>query len=699
MANIQLTQPFLNPRSIAIVGASSNPQKTGSRIQSFLLKHNYRGQIFPVNPKRKEIFGIKAYQNLKSINNEVDHVFIALDGNKILDIIKDAISINVKCATILSGGFSETGTTGKQLERNILKLAKKGNLRILGPNSIGIINISDSVVMSANAMLDLPDLKKGSLGVISQSGSLIGAILSHGASKGIGFSKLISVGNESDISIGEIGKILVNDQNTDTILLFLETLRNNQEVAEMARLANLSGKPVIVYKLGKSELGKELAKSHTGAIAGSDDAFNAFIKKNGMTRVHIFETLIEIPNLFKNKRRAFGKRVGIITTTGGGGAMVVEGISDKNIEVINPGTSMSKVLKKYNIPYNNNKLVDLTIAGTKPEIVNEVISVLMNNKNCDLVIMIVGSSAKFKPEQAIEPLLKWAKNSKPLAVYVAPDAPKSLELLNNNGIACFRTPESCSEGIKAFLNTTKPKLNLKPKFKKKLDIVKNILKDKRTKNLTEFNALKIFNSLGINVVESKVCVSRKEIMKTSNEFGFPLVMKIHSDKILHKTEVNGVILNINSKEDLLNAFNDLSKTFNKLKVHDAEKKILLQKMEKGIAEIILGYRVDQLVGPIIVIGTGGIFSEVYNDKSVRLAPVGLNEAKTMINEVKGLISIKGYRGLPKVDINKLAQSIVNMSQLYQLEEIVEAEMNPVLIKEDSSIVGVDGLITLSNTSI
>ena len=258
-------------------------------------------------------------------------------------------------------------------------------------------------------MLELPNLKKGGLSVISQSGSLIGALLAHGASRGIGFSKLISVGNESDLSVGEIGKMLVDDVDTDTIILFLETLRNSSEVAEMAHLAHKSGKAIITYKLGKSDLGKELAKSHTGAIAGSDEAFNAFIKYNGMSRVEIFETLIEVPNLFKNKVIAKGKRIGIATTTGGGGAMVVESISSSDIEVINPGPSMSKLMKKYNIPYNDNKLVDLTIAGAKPEVVNDVIKEFMENKNCDLVVMVVGSSAKFRPDQAIEPLLKWAK--------------------------------------------------------------------------------------------------------------------------------------------------------------------------------------------------------------------------------------------------------------------------------------------------
>ena len=695
MIDFKLTQSFFNPSSIAIIGASSNEKKTGSRIQRYLVSHGYKGRIFPVNPNRDNIFGLRCYPNLKKINEKIDHIFIALDGDKIIEAINDAVSINVKCATILSGGFSESGSEGLDLEKKILDIANKGNIRVLGPNSIGIINISDSVILSANAMLELPNLKKGGLSVISQSGSLIGALLAHGASRGIGFSKLISVGNEADLSVGEIGKMLVDDVDTDTIILFLETLRNSSEVAEMARLAHKAGKAVITYKLGKSDLGKELAKSHTGAIAGSDEAFNAFIKYNGMSRVEIFETLIEVPNLFKNKVIAKGKRIGIATTTGGGGAMVVESISSSEIEVINPGSSMSTLMKHYNIPYNDSKLVDLTIAGAKPEVVNDVIKNFMENKNCDLVVMVVGSSAKFRPDQAIEPLLKWANNSKPLVVYVAPDAPEALQLLNENGIACFRTPESCAEGIKAYLNNKSPKIIDNNYEQINFNKIKTILKSVKYKNLTEFEALKVFDIMGIKTVRSKIVSNILKSRELTMEFGFPLVMKILSSQIQHKTDTGGVELNITSEADLKNRHKKLCKVFDKLEVENPDREFLLQKMETGISEIILGYRVDELVGPIVVIGSGGVLSEIYDDKSVRIAPVDFKEAKKMINEVKSLLTITGYRGLPRADINILAKAIVDMSQLARIEAIKEAEINPVLIKEgQEGVVAVDGLITL-----
>ena len=694
MIDNNFTQSFLNPRSVAIVGASSNAQKTGARVQRFLVSHGYKGKIYPVNPNREEIFGFKCYSKLINIPQKIDHVFIAVDGNKITDAVRDAVSMNIKCATILSGGFSESGSEGLNLEKQILKIAKDGNLRILGPNSIGIINISDSVVLSANAMLDLPNLKKGGLSVISQSGSLIGALIAHGHSRGIGFSKLFSVGNESDLTVGEIGKMLIDDNDTHTIILFLETLRNSKEVSEMARLAYASGKSVITYKLGKSDLGKELAKSHTGAIAGSDDAFNAFIKYNGIKRVHIFESLIEVPNLFKNKKLPEGNRIGIVTTTGGGGAMVVESLSSTDIEVIDPELLISKLIDRYNIPLNKNKVVDLTIAGTKPEVVSDAIKYFMDDNDCDLVVMVVGSSAKFRPDQAVEPLVKFGKYKKPLAVYIAPDAPEALKLLHQHDIACFRTPESCAEGIRAYLNTKAPKKNIEKSYN--FEDISNKLKGSPNKNLSEKNSLEIFKEIGINTVHFEIFSNEEQAKHFASILGFPVAIKILSNDFLHKTEIGGVELNINSIEDLISRYQKLSKISNKLNIKENEKKFLMQKMENGLTEIILGYRVDELVGPIVMIGSGGVMSEIYDDKSIRIAPVEISDAMEMIKEVKSLISVQGFRGLPKADMKILAQAIVQISQLASVREIKDAEINPIIIKAgQEGLVAVDGLITLN----
>ena len=279
-------------------------------------------------------------------------------------------------------------------------------------------------------------------------------------------------------------------------------------------------------------------------------------------------------------------------------------------------------------------------------------------------------------------------------MYVAPDAPEALTLLHKNNIACFRTPESCAESVKAFLNTKNP---VKPKIlKNDLSNISKNLKKKISKNLSEEEALEIFKDIGIQIVDYKVSFNEKQVIEHSSQIGFPLAIKVLSNQILHKTETGGVELNIKNLEELKISFKKLSDVFQKLKINSSDKKFIIQKMEKGIAEIILGYRVDELVGPIVLLGSGGILSEIYNDKSIRMAPVDITEAKKMIKEVKSLVAITGYRELPTTDINIIANAVVNMSKFAFVKEIKEAEINPVIVKKgNEGIIAVDGIITLN----
>ena len=307
--------------------------------------------------------------------------------------------------------------------------------------------------------------------------------------------------------------------------------------------------------------------------------------------------------------------------------------------------------------------------------------------------MVVGSSAKFRSDQAVEPLIKFGKYKKPLAVYIAPDAPEALKLLHQHDIACFRTPETCAEGIRAYLNTKAPKINIEKNYNFKG--VSDKLKGYPHKNLSEKNSLEIFKEIGINTVHFEIFSNEEQAKHFASILGFPVAIKILSNDFLHKTEIGGVELNINSMESLISSYQKLSKISNNLNIKENEKKFLMQKMEKGLTEIILGYRVDELVGPIVMIGSGGILSEIYDDKSLRIAPVEISDAVEMIEEVKCLLSVRGYRGLPKADMSVLAKSIVKMSQLANINQIKEAEINPVIIKEgEDGIVAVDGLVVL-----
>ena len=300
-----LAKAMFAPESIALIGASGDASKHTSLPQRYLRKHGYTAEIIPVNPSRTEIFGEKTYPSIDRIPHRVDHAFIMLPARMVSEAVDQCAANGVRCATIFSAGFAEIGAEGRVLQDDIVGRAQRSGMRILGPNCLGIINTSQGVVISANEALETPKLIKGHISLLSQSGSLLGSLLSRGQSRGLGFAKMVSVGNEADLGIGELGELLIDDPDTRAILLFLETIRDPKRFTAMARRAFTAKKPVIAYLLGRSAVGNQLAASHTGAIAGNNAAIEAFLRENGVIRVDMLETLIEMAH---GRRRCHASR-------------------------------------------------------------------------------------------------------------------------------------------------------------------------------------------------------------------------------------------------------------------------------------------------------------------------------------------------------------------------------------------------------
>ncbi|HEV7803395.1 MAG TPA: CoA-binding protein, partial [Burkholderiales bacterium] len=352
----ELFQALFEPRSIALVGASGDAKKNTSRPQRYLRKHGYTGRIVPVNPGRDEIFGDKAYPDLVSIPEPVDHAFIMVPASAVQAAIEQCVEKGIPVATIYSDGFAETGPEGRRNQERILEIARAGGVRVIGPNCIGLVSTEPGCAITVNAVLELPQIKVGPLAIVSQSGSMLGGLLSRGLGRGVGFSKLISVGNESDLSVGEFADLLVDDPHTQTILLFMETLRDADKLAHAARRAYAAGKHVIVYKLGRSEVGQDLAASHTGAMAGSDEMADAFFRAHGILRVDTLENLFELPALIADQKPSKRHRVGVMTTTGGGAAAVVDRLGTLGVEVVGPTDEVVATLAAQNIRINKARL-------------------------------------------------------------------------------------------------------------------------------------------------------------------------------------------------------------------------------------------------------------------------------------------------------------------------------------------------------
>jgi acyl-CoA synthetase (NDP forming) len=688
MSTNKLYQAVFDPRSIALIGASSDEKKNTSRPQRYLRRHGYKGTLIPVNPARAEIFGDKAYPDVASIPGEVDHAFVMVPAKAVPEAVRQCVAKKIPVVTVYSDGFAETGAEGREKQLELNEIIRGSSTRLVGPNCIGLMSTQTHLALSVNAVLEKLEITPGGLAIVSQSGSMMGGLMSRGLGRGVGFSKLISVGNEADLGVGELAGLLVDDPHTDAILLFMETIRDAKHLANAARRAYDANKPVIVYKLGRSEVGQDLAASHTGAMAGTDEAVDAFFKAHAMLRVDTLEALFELPALVKGRKPNKKHRVASMTTTGGGAACVVDRIGTYGVDVVGPTDALVAKLAQQNITINKSRITDLTLAGAKKEIYGGVLNALLQSDHCDLVLAVAGSSAQFQPQIAVEPMVEADRGDKALAVFLAPHAEASLKLLASAGVAGFRTPESCADSIRAWKQWGPP-LAIPAADAKHTAAADALLKAAPGKQLNEQQACGVFGALGVPQAQTAVMVDANAKV----DIGYPVVAKILSPDIAHKTDAGGVVLNIADAAALKQAATDI---FTRVKAKHPQAKlngILVQRMERGLAEVIVGYKRDPQVGPLVVIGVGGVLAEIYKDFAMRLAPVTPETALQMIEEVKGLAVIRGYRGMTQGDCKALAEAVAAFSQLAAFDDIAEAEINPLIVRKvGEGVVAVDGLI-------
>ena len=687
---ISLAQALFAPRRVALIGASGDPAKNTARPQRFLRKLGYAGDILPINPTRAEILGERAYPSLKAAHDAlgggIDHVFVMAPGEAALRAIEDCADCNVPLVSIFSDGFAETGPAGAARQAQLIERARSLGVRVLGPNSMGVIDIPGRLAMTVNAVLEGDVPPAGSTSVVSQSGTMLGTLLSRGAARGLGFSKLVSVGNEADIDIGELVELLVDDPGTRVIALFLETVRDAASLATAARRAHAAGKPVAVYKLSRSALGEAMARSHTGAMAGADAALDAFFRDCGMVRVELLETLLEIPPLLAGRAPLHldhPPRVAVVTTTGGGAASVVDRLGVLGLTAMLPSASLKSELESHGVRVSDSPIVDLTMASSA-ERYGAVLAALIASPDCDAVLAVVGSSAQFHPDFAVQPILASPWSAKPLATFLTPYAERSLTLLAQQGIAAFRTPEACADALACFFRWRAPR-------ERQARTTVAIAAPTQKRNPDEADALALFAALGVPVVASATAIAPD----FRHDIAYPVVAKVRSSNIAHKTEAGGVLLGIANQADFAMRVPAMLRAVAGTHPRANITGVLVQRMEKGLQEVIVGYRHDAMVGPVIMVGAGGTLAEIYQDYALAIAPVSRGEALEMIGQVKGLTLIRGYRGLPRGDLAALAHAVAAFSKLALLpgQPVAEAEINPLIVRQDG-VVAVDGLLVM-----
>ncbi len=638
-----------------MIGASTDASRLTARAQVYLRQHGFPGELFPVNPRAETVLGEKAWASLRDVPGEIEFAYVLVGTEHVEAAVADCAARRVPVACVLADGFAETGPEGAALQARIVTAAAAGGMRLLGPNSMGVINPPASMACSVNAALAAETLPSGRWSLVSQSGSVMGTLLSRAAARGFGFAKIVGTGNEADLTAGEVADLLVDDPETDAILLFLETIRRPEMFERAARRAHAAGKPIVAYKLGRSEAGAALATTHTGAMAGSDAAADAFFRDIGIIRVDMLETLLEMPPLVIGARPMERARraVRIVTTTGGGGAMVVD-----RLGVLGIGTA---------------GMVDTTLAGARKDTVATALTEARNADDADVAIAVVGSSAQFRPQDAIAGALA-ATGRHPIAAFLLPEATASLKLLAAAGIAAFRTPEACADGVRAYLDWRAPSDGVDAGD---VSAVAGLLPagDERA-------ARGVFAALG--VADRAVAVDPA----APGDLAYPVALKAVSPGIAHKTEAGLVALNVADAGALAAAAADMMARHG-----DDITGFMAEPMVKGVGEAIIGYRRDPLVGPVVALGAGGVLAEIYRDVTLRRAPVNLATAHGMIAEVKGLAPARGYRNMPRGDLDALAAAIVAVSRLAAVETVSEAEINPLIVlREGQGVVMADALI-------
>ncbi len=611
-----------------------------------------------MNPRADEVLGERAYPSLAEVPGPVDFAYVLVNTGQVEAAIEACAERRVPVACVLADGFAEAGDEGVALQARVLAAARAGGVRLLGPNSMGIVNVPAGTACSVNAALEAEHLVPGRWSLVSHSGSVMGTLLSRAAARGFGFAKIIGTGNEADLSAGEIASLLVDDPDTDAILLFLETIRRPELYEEAARRAHAAGKPIVAYKLGRSEAGAALATTHTGALAGSDAAAEAFFRACGIVRVDLLETLLELTPLLLGARPVVAPKraVRVVTTTGGGGAMVVDRLGMLGIATAH--------------------MTDTTLAGAKRDTVAAALTEARNAGDADVTIAVIGSSAQFRPQDAIAGVLA-ATGEKPLAAFLLPQADASLKLLAEAGIAAFRTPEACADAIRCFLEWQVPRT---APDAGDVSAARALLPGATD----EPGARAVFAALGL--ADDAVRIGADAIPKLR----YPVALKAVSAELTHKTEAGAVVLNVPDGAALRAAIVEMRQ-----RLGARITGFIAQPMARGVAEVILGFRNDPLVGPVVALGAGGVLAEVYRDVVLRLAPVTEAEALEMIEAVKGLAPARGFRGLRKGDLAVLAHAVVNFSRLAALAEVAEAEINPLIVlAEGQGVVMADALLVL-----
>ncbi len=690
----QALDSIFSPKNVALVGATENPGSVGRTVLWNLISNPFGGAVFPVNPRRPSVLGVKAYPNISSVPEQVDLAVVTTPAPSIPGIIKECVENGVKGAIIISAGFKEIGPSGAELERQILEYARQGNMRIVGPNCLGVM----SPISGLNATFASAIVRKGSVGFISQSGALCTAVLDWSLKENVGFSAFVSIGSMLDVGWGDLIYYLGDDPQTESIVIYMETIGDARAFLSAAREVALT-KPIIVIKPGRTAGAAKAAASHTGSLTGSDEVLEVAFRRSGVLRVNTIAELFYMANVLAKQPRPQGRNLTILTNAGGPGVLATDALITNGGELteLSPETmeAFNKILPS---TWSHNNPVDI-IRDASPERYAQALDIAAKDSNSDGLLVILTPQAMTDPTRTAEALKPLSQTfSKPiLASWMGGnDVEPGEMILNRANIPTFPYPDTAArmfdymahfaENLRILYET--PTLGVDENLidrEKAAEIINHARQSGRT-ILTEYESKQLLSAYGIPTGETRIAANPEEAVKAAEAIGYPVVLKIHSETITHKTDVGGVKLNLTNADEVRRAFNEIKTSVaERAGEFDASGKpnflgVTVQPMVKLEGyELILGSSIDPQFGPVLLFGLGGQLVEVFKDRSLALPPLTNTLARRMMERTKIFTALKGVRGRKPVDTAALEQLMVRFSQLIAEQRwIKELDINPLL---------------------
>ena len=693
---------LLSPRSIAIIGATPDPSRVGGRPLSFLRRFGFLGPIYPVNPKYEDIDGVRCYPSVADIPEPADMAIIAVPASHVIETMRACQAAGIPSMTIYSSGFSEMGGDGVELEDELKAVAEAGGSLVCGPNCQGVANLHDRMIANFSSTLSRDDIRAGPIGFVSQSGLFAGIVAAECHQRGLGLGYLNSTGNESIVDFADMVAHMASDPRIRVVAGYMEGIRDGRKLRAALAVARANETPVIILKVGRSDESARVAASHTGSMVGTYEVYRAAFRQWGVIEADDVTELFDLVELYSlSPSTSKGPGVGILTNSGGIGVFCADKVGELGLELpqLHPETS-DRIMEKLPAFGSAQNPVDFTLqALTDAEAIGWHLKHMVSDPNVDVVLAFFGVQM-LNVDALCDEIIKANKvNEKPIVVGWMLGDPSMPARLRQEQIPCFGDPLRALKAIRSLISAPLTMQEEIPEgdVDDALVLVTEALRNGRYQ-LGEYESKQLLTLLGISVTQGDVAKNPEQAVAVAEEVGYPVVLKIESRDIGHKSEAGGVRLGIETPLAVASAFEDIQNAVRGFDPNAFVDGVGVYKMVPDAIELIVGVKRDPVFGPIILVGSGGIMVEMLHDSVVRVAPITTSDAYNMIAELKTYPLLKGARGHPKCDIDAIADTLVRLSGFsLAAERVSELDINPLMVlPEGAGVCAADALIALQD---